>query len=517
MAQGFTLEELQAKGIVPKPTGQGFTLEELQAQGKIPKQPGVVASTPTSPPVSHFPTATVPAPAGYKQPNRPSPLKNTKTQEFLSGAEKANTAVTNFGAGAIKGGIDIAKNLSSFGEKAGIGLERALLPKSLEQKAGLPTKGSPSSAERLIPENVTKSNNPAQQVGKVAANVGAFFIPGGQEEAGAGLAARTSPYIAKLPGVFRGAADYAMKAIPEAIHGAAVTKAEGGSNKEALGVGALSALAPAAKLLKDTVTGGKNALKGVLDIVSPKLDKRATEAAIAAGRGVKDKLGKIVIAPSTREIEMANAVKDVVKKGDSLFKNITNLKGAIKDSGEKVGNYLKTYGGIFNNTQLKGALDTAKEDSRIIFGSDKTQESAYDAVVQEMMKQMEKQKNNLDGLWKARQKFDDVIEQKFPGLLSGPTGDNIRKNAVKDVRNVVNQFVHDNLPEGNIYQDELQKMTHMYNAVDNIAEKAAPSVGTTAFSRFGKAHPLITKGLIGGATALGGALGINEAKKRLGF
>jgi hypothetical protein len=247
-----------------------------------------------------------------------------------------------------------------------------------------------------------------------------------------------------------------------------------------------------------------------LQIVRPTLNKAEKEAAIAAGRGEeKGILKSVEIKPSVRDREIAKSVEGIVSSKVDDFKNIDNVKSAIGQIGQGVEQELEGNNGIFNTNQLRSILSEAKEKSRVIFGTDKTKEAAYDAVVDEMVKIAQEQPQNLKGLWKARQAFDDVIEQKFgKKMLEDPLGDNVRRNAVRDVRTAVNEYVSSRLPEGNQYKPSLKQMTHMYDAIDNISVRNATRVGTNKLTRvidLVKSHPYFTVGV--GAGLLGGGIG----------
>lgn len=242
----------------------------------------------------------------------------------------------------------------------------------------------------------------------------------------------------------------------------------------------------------------KQALDKAMDATKPVLSKIETEEAIAAGRGKKG-LFKTVLEPSKEDVRIAETVQDVVK-GDNPFDDIQAVKGKIKTTSEDIRKVLAADKSGYNKNQIRSMLQKAKDESRIVFGSDKTQQSAYDAVVDEMMRQVDKQPQNLEGLWNARQKFDDVIEDKFPGLLGNPAGDNVRRNAVKDVRRALNQFIDAEAPDS-AFAKGMKQMTDMNNAIERISVKSAQSMDKNILERASTAisrHPLVA-----GASLLG--------------
>ncbi len=250
----------------------------------------------------------------------------------------------------------------------------------------------------------------------------------------------------------------------------------------------------------------KSVVDKALDVTKPILTKTEKEAAILAGRGEKGILGT-TIKPSTKDIQVAESVADVIT-GKNPFKDIAAVKEKIKQTSERIRTVLGADNRGYNKNQVKTALQKAKEKSRIVFGSDKTQQSAYDSVVDEMLRHVDDNPQHLQGLWDARIGFDDVIDEKFPGLLGGPAGDNARKNAVKDVRRTLNEFIDTNAPDSE-FAKGMKEITNMYDASDRIAAKAVETVDKNIVQRVSSAiskHPIIGAGSFLGLGAVGTSL-----------
>lgn len=237
-------------------------------------------------------------------------------------------------------------------------------------------------------------------------------------------------------------------------------------------------------------------LKDALEVTLPVLSKAEKAAAISSGDATTGVLGGIKIIPSKADQAIAASVEGIVQKGAKATENISAVKQAISHISEGVGQELKQNNGIFNKEQLTSALNKAKESSRVIFGSDKTLETQYNSVVEEMLKQVDAQPKNLSGLWDARKAFDDVIEEKFgKQYLSNPVGDNIRRNAVRDVRRTVNDYIASRLPEGNAYKQSLSQLSNMYEAVERIGINNTANIDRNIITKgidAIKAHPLIS-------------------------
>ena len=253
------------------------------------------------------------------------------------------------------------------------------------------------------------------------------------------------------------------------------------------------------------------AFQEALEVIRPKLSAKQQSSAFAQGRGSQTRFtGKINVGPSPRDIEVASATSNLgLKRGDD-FKNITKLKNEIaKVSETEVRASLKSNDAIFNNNQLRSRLGEAKEGSRVLFGSDKTQETAYDTVIDEFVSQMGGKKNKISDLYEARIAFDKFMKSKFGPDILDPTraADKVRSNAILDIRKAANEYISELLPEGNKFKDALKRESLYFEAIKNISNKA-PRIGSTRASRFFERNPKTKEALkYGAGVTAGGALG----------
>jgi len=248
----------------------------------------------------------------------------------------------------------------------------------------------------------------------------------------------------------------------------------------------------------------KQLVDEALDVIKPQLTKLEKQQALEAGRGTVSskilprKFEKVSLLPSKQELKIAEELKGVVKKSKNPIDNISAIDQEIGKLARLTETGLVNNNTIFNKNHLKAFLNKTKEESRVVFGTDKALQNSYDAVIDEMIKQSTKTKGNLGGLLEARKNFDNVINQKFPKLLSSPVGDVTKKNAVLDVRRAVNEFIESKLPEGNQFKELLKKQTLMYQGRKNIAKKTASLVDSSITKRAMSA--LRQNPLVGGIT-----------------
>jgi len=253
--------------------------------------------------------------------------------------------------------------------------------------------------------------------------------------------------------------------------------------------------------------------KEAIEIVKPKLSTAEKGARLAAGGGDVSGLPglkKVELAPTAIDIRVAKAVENVVSDRKNPIENINAIREKIGEVARITDEGLKNNDAIFNNKTLRSALEKTKEESRIIFGGEKSLEKAYDTVMDEMFNQLGKQKNNLSGLLQARKDFDKLIKQKFPKIFDKIGGDNVRSNAVMDVRRAVNDFIEVKLPEGNPFKSQLKQQSDMYIAAKNISENTAKLVDIGATQRvisLLRQSPVVA-GVTGGILTFGALQGL---------
>lgn len=252
-------------------------------------------------------------------------------------------------------------------------------------------------------------------------------------------------------------------------------------------------------------SAAKSFLDDAIEVVAPKLTIKDKKTALRAGQGERSLFGKVSILPSSEDVKVAQSVAGVVSKNANPVDNIRKVLDEIGSVARNVENGLKNNNAIYSNKQLKSVLSQTKEESTVVFGTNKTLERNYDAVIDEFMKIKSNKPNTLSGLLEARKEFDRVIESKFPGLFDKIAGDNVRRNAVLDIRRAANQFIADKLPEGNPFKADLMRQSNMYKAVKNISDNAATLVDKNILDKALSAvqkHPLAS--LLSGGVAVAG-------------
>lgn len=253
---------------------------------------------------------------------------------------------------------------------------------------------------------------------------------------------------------------------------------------------------------KTAVSVEKSAAKEALDVVTPKLTKKETEAALASGRGQGGGLlSKTKIAPDKRLLDVADATKGIVKSGVTGAENIKNVRTALKTESEVLAKNVEK---IKTPVSVKGAISWVDAMPKPIeIEADATQSRKFDITRKALTKILQKNladNPTVSSLLKSRKEFDALVEKEFPTLWEK---DNATfRPAVKAMRDGLNDAIEANLPDGFGYKESLKKQSLFYDAIDNIAGKSSEEVGTSKLGRVVntiKKHPVASAAIGYGA------------------
>lgn len=320
-----------------------------------------------------------------------------------------------------------------------------------------------------------------------------------------------------LSGAVRGAGAGAITGAAEgAIQGTGLAAEADKSTEELLLSGALGAVSGA--LIGGavgTLTGGiGGAVRGrkirneqfAQELVSPKQTAKVRAEAIRQGR-LQDPgfFKKAELAASKRDLQLADAVDDVISPKATVGENIDSIRYKINQTNSGVKSYITRNKVPFNMNQVRSRLENGKEDLRLIFASDTTAERTYDAVVDAFMNNVKK--GDTLGLFEARQTVDKIPAIKKL-LDSRALGENVKKEIVLTVRRSANDYIASLLPEGNQYRQLLLNESYMIEALGNIADKASSIVGKNRLQILSEQYPAL-KWIVGAAAAgAAGAAGV---------
>lgn len=233
----------------------------------------------------------------------------------------------------------------------------------------------------------------------------------------------------------------------------------------------------------------ETALSIVREVITPDYKERA---ALEKRMYTEGNLGEIKYKPSPREQKLSDSIRPLVERGelpaDKLpFEHIPVISQEVARINQGVEQMLFERKIPFNGNQLRSRLNSVKEDSKIIFTTDPTLERTYDSLVDAFMAEVST-KDTL-GLFQARQGFDKLpAVKKLLDGIKGSQGENLRRQAVLDIRRAANEYVSDLLPPNNPYRELLKQESYMIEVVGNLAEKSK-NLGGTNVARFFADNP----------------------------
>ncbi len=350
-----------------------------------------------------------------------------------------------------------------------------------------------------------------------AVGVGADILSAGSLESGA-KAATAAPAKGVLAGLGRGALAGAKAGI---LPGAAQGLASGLKQEKGVGgVVASTALGGATGAATGAVIGGAlggfnaepkpdTSLEDAVSVTKPSLSKKENIAALErsgqpGGATVKGPLGTYEVAPSPRDLKVAASVQDVVSPKASPIDNIVAVNNKIENVAEnEVRPVLQANPMAFNLKTLNSHIANNVQIPNYI-KADPVLQKTYDLTRESMIEEAAQNPKTLEGLWDSRIAFDHTAERQIGSLDPTDTKVAVIKQAVLDTRKAVNDYIAQNLPNGDAdFTQKMQQMNQMYEARSNIAESNVKLLNSNAVSRWIKQNPAKAKALKIGAGLVG--------------
>lgn len=248
----------------------------------------------------------------------------------------------------------------------------------------------------------------------------------------------------------------------------------------------------------------------IKDLITPELTPTKTVQAIKTG---KVKEGGIL---SDRDIteavpffeETAKAVAEVpgISKSNTFLQNANAVYSHIGTVAEDLKSQIKGKG-FFSPNEFNGYMKDASDKLNEIPSLTREATEVANKYLTQFNKLVKKNGYTPEGLLQARKEFDNLLPDKklSPDIENGIT------EAVRYIRQGANDFLASRVPDVAV-KEMLAKQTALYNAMDNIAPKAAKE-GKNKVVRWLKAHPK-TVGLMGAAaSAVGGGTIVGSIMK----
>ena len=241
--------------------------------------------------------------------------------------------------------------------------------------------------------------------------------------------------------------------------------------------------------------------KATWELVKPELSKTGTVNAAKAGKLTEGGLSGA--AKPTVDKELVSAAKEFIKDAKTPLQAVTKLDQGISTEATVLRDGLKATKTPWTSAELETKLNEFKIPNSL--KSDATLTNSFNNAKTDILDLASKaNKASIDGALNVRQQFDQIMKDDF--------GDRIfdKRDGVstvyKNLRNLLNDFVDNKLPEGKLpngttFKASLRKQSLLYRAIDNVAPKIKVGEATT---NLGKAGALI-KGAVKGTATYEGA------------
>lgn len=285
----------------------------------------------------------------------------------------------------------------------------------------------------------------------------------------------------------------------------------------ALGVGASKGLVPGVVRTASKAEGvvgdvaRRSLIREAAEIVSPKQTAKVSKTGIKSGRGEKSGLlGEISITPDARTQRAAEAAAGIVKKGNTMTENANALRSEIGKTAEQLKDDLAKMEVVplvqkeEMDDLLNRALQEIGENPTMVGDAGKSAE----LILKKFQSFLPKGDVTALDLLEARKKLDTWMDSLQAGNVFNPNYESAKTVALRAIRQGVNDLVALKAPNIPV-KESLARQTALFDALENVSQKAASEVGTNVLDRFGKKHPGI-RGLINmTGQGLGIGTGIN--------
>lgn len=370
-------------------------------------------------------------------------------------------------------------------------------------------KGRASDLGKSFTDITVKKGNPVlgalQGVGAIAggindtAQAGMELIPGVKQVENAvggvvGKAVNTAPGQA----VVQGAQNFAQ-AHPD------IASAAGAVGNIAGAAGTLAGFGSAWNAGEGLLAkfGEKKILEKIAEDISPKISGKSGEGTIKSL--INGTIKPVLEKDSLDTASLINREIPSFRKLNTFSDKKNVVKNTVRDMSDSLKNDVISNGQnrIYSFKELGSKLHSIEPP--IMVKSDATLKNAYDLVTTRALQIAKKNGGKISNLFDARKEFDSFIERQFPDLYSSEKLTPMR-SAIKDIRNGMNEFISDNLPENVEFRSRLLNQSKLLSAIDEMSPKEFKEIGTTRWSRFAGRHPVGT-GILKGTAKVGASVG----------
>lgn len=237
------------------------------------------------------------------------------------------------------------------------------------------------------------------------------------------------------------------------------------------------------------IQGAEKTERKIIELVMEKPNKRTSVSAfeLAGKEGGVEAVGKnkqFKVQPTEYDKARVESVRGIVDPKRNPVENNTLINNEIKrTTEEELLPYLQSNPRIFNVATVNNRLRSIEMPD--LFKSDDTLSRTYNLVRQRMVGAIQSQPKTMEGLWNARKQFDREVKEQFGDAAFDSEKNTAIKRAIQDMRREVNDYIGEEIGDGQ-FKQYMGKLSHMYEARDNIAEKAYDLLNSDKYSRIWK-------------------------------
>lgn len=251
----------------------------------------------------------------------------------------------------------------------------------------------------------------------------------------------------------------------------------------------------------------KQLVADAVEIVAPKATAKVLKNAVKSGRVEKKGiLGGIEASPDYRTIKAAEAAAGIVRKNKTLVENA----GLVKD---EIGNVATKLIDDIQNMEIVPILQKEDVDNLLgkvmkdisenpVMAGETAIAAKADVILNKFKSFLPEGDITAIDLLEARKKLDKWMESQQVGDVFNPNYETAKSVALRSIRQGANELVALKAPDVAV-KELLQRQSALYDALDNISDKAIKEVGTKGYERLIKRHPYISGLVKGGLTAAG--------------
>lgn len=224
--------------------------------------------------------------------------------------------------------------------------------------------------------------------------------------------------------------------------------------------------------------------ENVLKVIMPE-DRQAAKE-VEGGMRTSNKtglLGRVNANPTKQEEDAVDILRGVVSPKMTFTENKEAIQQAISKEANSLKNSLSEAPNRFIApkkellSKLDGAAQTLSESPTLVGDAEKTAQK----IINGAKKFINQSDGTGSGYLEARKKFDIWVKNQAPKAFD-PNYENAQSIALRTIRQTWNSFLEEKAPNAGVLQS-LKNQSLLYNALDNVAPKAAKEIGTNGFQR----------------------------------